>query len=91
VERRIRVRTETLARQFDRVLSVLRALGYVEGWGLTTKGTTLTRIYGEGDLLVGEALASGLLDDLRPSEVVALLSAVIYEGRERIPLSGDLP
>jgi ATP-dependent RNA helicase HelY len=91
VERRIRVRTETLARQFDRVLSVLRALGYVEGWGLTTKGTTLTRIYGEGDLLVGEALASGLLDDLRPSEVVALLSAVIYEGRERIPLSGEMP
>jgi ATP-dependent RNA helicase HelY len=91
VERRIRVRTETLARQFDRVLSVLRALGYVDGWGLTTKGTTLTRIYGEGDLLVGEALASGLLDDLRPSEVVALLSAVIYEGRERIPLSGEMP
>ena len=91
VERRIRVRTETLARQFDRVLSVLRALGYVEGWELTTKGTTLTRIYGEGDLLVGEALESGLLDDLRPSEVVALLSAVIYEGRERIPLSGEMP
>jgi ATP-dependent RNA helicase HelY len=91
VERRIRVRTETLARQFDRVLSVLRALGYVEGWELTTKGTTLTRIYGEGDLLVGEALASGLLDGLRPSEVVALLSAVIYEGRERIPLSGEMP
>ena len=91
VERRIRVRTETLARQFDRVLSVLRALGYVEGWELTAKGRTLTRIYGEGDLLVGEALASGLLEDLRPSEVVALLSAVIYEGRERIPLSGEMP
>jgi ATP-dependent RNA helicase HelY len=91
VERRIRVRTETLARQFDRVLSVLRALGYVEDWELTVKGQTLTRIYGEGDLLVGEALASGLLDELGPSEVVALLSAVIYEGRERIPLSGEMP
>ncbi|HEX5936724.1 MAG TPA: DEAD/DEAH box helicase [Actinomycetota bacterium] len=91
VERRIRVRTETLARQFDRVLSVLRDLGYVEGWSLTTKGRTLTRIYGEGDLLVGEALAAGLLDDLEPSEVVALLSAVIYEGRERVPLSGEMP
>ena len=38
VERRIRVRTETLARQFDRVLSVLRALGYVEEWELTHEG-----------------------------------------------------
>ena len=91
IERRIRVRTETLARQFDRVLSVLRALGYVDDWSLTTKGRTLTRIYGEGDLLVGEALDSGLLDDLRASEVVALLSAVIYEGRERVPLSGEMP
>jgi ATP-dependent RNA helicase HelY len=91
VERRIRVRTETLARQFDRVLSVLRDLGYVDGWSLTEKGRTLTRIYGEGDLLVGEAIAGGLLDDLVPSEVVSLLSAVIYEGRERIPLSGEMP
>ncbi len=91
VERRIRVRTETLARQFDRVLSVLIALGYVDGWSLTTKGRTLTRIYGEGDLLVGETLEAGLLDDLSPSEVVALLSAVIYEGRERVPLSGEMP
>jgi ATP-dependent RNA helicase HelY len=91
VERRIRVRTETLARQFDRVLSVLGTLGYVDGWALTTKGRTLTRIYGEGDLLVGEALESGLLDGLTPAEVVALLSAVVYEGRERIPLSGEMP
>jgi ATP-dependent RNA helicase HelY len=91
VERRIRVRTETLARQFDRVLSVLRDLDYVDGWSLSSKGRTLTRIYGEGDLLVGEALEAGLLDELRPSEVVAMLSAVIYEGRERIPLSGEMP
>jgi ATP-dependent RNA helicase HelY len=91
VERRIRVRTETLARQFDRVLSVLRTLGYVDGWTLTTKGRTLTRIYGEGDLLVGEALASGLLDGLGPAEVVAMVSTVVYEGRERVPLSGEMP
>jgi ATP-dependent RNA helicase HelY len=91
IERRIRVRTETLARQFDRVLSVLRDLGYVDAWALTAKGRTLTRIYGEGDLLVGEALASGLLDGLGPAEVVALVSTVVYEGRERVPLSGEMP
>jgi len=91
IERRIRVRTETLARQFDRVLSVLRELGYVDAWALTTKGRTLTRIYGEGDLLVGEALASGLFDGLGPAEVVALVSTVVYEGRERVPLSGEMP
>jgi ATP-dependent RNA helicase HelY len=91
VERRIRVRTETLARQFDRVLAVLEALGYVEGWSITDKGRTLSRVYGEGDLLVGETLATGLLDDLMPAEVAALLSTMVYEGRERVPLVGGMP
>lgn len=91
VERRIKVRTETLARQFDRVLSVLRDLGYVEGWELTDKGRRLTRIYGEGDLLVGELLAAGALEDLGQAEAAALVSSVVYEGRERTPLTGGMP
>jgi ATP-dependent RNA helicase HelY len=91
VERRIRVRTETLARQFDRVLSVLQELGYVEDWQVTGKGRTLSRVYGEADILVAEALDRGLFDDLSPSEVVALLSSAVYEGRERVPLSGEMP
>jgi ATP-dependent RNA helicase HelY len=91
VERRIRVRTETLARRFDRVLAVLRDLGYVQEWSLTPKGRTLTRIYGEGDVLIGEALATGLFDGLEPAEVAALVSTVVYEARERNPLPGKLP
>jgi ATP-dependent RNA helicase HelY len=91
VERRIRLRTETLARRFDRVLRVLEGLAYVDGWTLTEKGRRLTRIYGEGDLLVGEALAAGVLDGLSASEVAALVSTVVYESRERTPLPGILP
>ncbi len=91
VDRRIRVRTETLARRFDRVLGVLTELGYVDGWTLTDKGRRLTRIYGEGDLLVGEALAAGALEELEPSEIAALVSTVVYEARERTPLPGTLP
>ena len=90
-DRRIRHRTETLARQFDRVLAVLEALECVRGWELTDKGRRLTRIYGEGDLLVGELLDAHILDGLEPPEVAALLSTVIYEARERVPLPGDLP
>jgi len=91
VDRRIQIRTETLARQFDRVLAVLQALGYVDGWTITPKGRTLARIYGEGDLLVGESLAAGLFDGLSPPEVAALLSTVVYESRERVPTVGELP
>ena len=55
---------------------------------LTDKGRRLTRIYGEGDLLVGEAIDAGLLEALTPAEVAALVSTVVYEARERHPLTG---
>jgi ATP-dependent RNA helicase HelY len=80
-EQRIRGRTESLARQFDRVLRVLEAWGYVDGWALTDRGGRLARIYHESDLLVAECLAQGLLDDLSPPEVAALVSTFTYEPR----------
>ena len=53
-----------------------------------TKGRSLSRIYGEGDILVAEALSRGIFDGLEPAEVAAVLSSVVYEGRERVPLLG---
>jgi ATP-dependent RNA helicase HelY len=91
IDRRIRVRTETLARQFDRVLGVLEDLGYVADWKVTAKGRRLARIYGEGDLLVGEALDAGVLADASAGEAASLLSTVVYEARERTPLPTDMP
>jgi ATP-dependent RNA helicase HelY len=91
VDRRIRVRTETLGRRFDRVLAVLQELGYVDGWAVTDKGRRLARIYGEGDVLIGELLDVGLLEGVSPSEAAALVSTVVYEARERTPLPGQLP
>jgi ATP-dependent RNA helicase HelY len=70
---------------------VLDDLGYLRDWSLTDKGRRLTRIYGEGDLLVGEAIDAGLLDGLTPAEVAALVSTVVYEARERHPLTGRMP
>jgi ATP-dependent RNA helicase HelY len=91
VDRRIRTRTETLARQFDRVLGVLEDLGYVRAFSILPKGRTLARIYGEGDVLVAEALAEGLLEGISPSEAAALVSAIVYESRERVPREGRMP
>jgi ATP-dependent RNA helicase HelY len=81
LEQRIRGRTESLARQFDRVLRVLEAWGYVEGWSLTTAGERLVRVYHEADLLVTECLEQGLLDGLDPARLAALVSAFTYEPR----------
>jgi ATP-dependent RNA helicase HelY len=91
LERRIRSRTETLARQFDRVLRVLQRLGYVTGFTLTERGQRLARIYGEADILVAEALADGLLEGLSPAELAALVSAMVYESRERQPRAAIAP
>jgi ATP-dependent RNA helicase HelY len=81
LERSIRSRTESLARQFDRVLRVLEAWGYVAGWSLTASGERLARLYHECDLLVAEALDTGQLDDLDPAAVAALVSTFTYEAR----------
>jgi ATP-dependent RNA helicase HelY len=91
IERRVKTRTETLARQFERVLGVLEELGYVRDFAILPKGDVLSRIYGEGDILVAEALGEGLVTGLSPAETAALVSTVVYESRERVPRHADMP
>jgi ATP-dependent RNA helicase HelY len=91
IERRVKTRTETLARQFERVLGVLEELGYVRDFAILPKGDVLSRIYGEGDILVAEALGEGLVTGLSPAETAALVSTVVYESRERVPRQADMP
>ncbi|MFM7718378.1 MAG: hypothetical protein ACKO8G_02645 [Actinomycetota bacterium] len=91
LDRRIRTRTETLARRFDRVLAVLQTLGYVDGSAILPKGEMLSRIYGEADLLVAEAIGDGVLDDLPPAEAAAVVSTLVHESRERVPRPVEMP
>ena len=65
-ERRVRGRSESLARQFDRVLRVLEAWGYVDGWQLTDAGEQLARLYSETDLLLVEPQACRALCEEAP-------------------------
>jgi ATP-dependent RNA helicase HelY len=88
LERRVRGRSESLARQFDRVLGVLESWGYVDGWALTPAGVTLAGIYTETDLLLAESIREGLLDDLTVPELAAVVSCFTYERRGP---DGDAP
>ena len=81
MRREVRTRTESLARRFDRVLRLLEAWGYLEGWALTERGQVLARTYHESDLLVAEAMTSGLLDGLDPASLAGLVSCFTYEQR----------
>ena len=81
LRRRIEQRTNTVAREFDRVCEVLTALEYLDGDTVTERGQRLKRIYSDVDLLAAEALRHGLWDDLSPAGLAAALSALVYEAR----------
>jgi ATP-dependent RNA helicase HelY len=81
VRREVRSRTESLARRFDRVLRLLESWDYLDGWTLTRRGEVLARTYHECDLLVAEAMTSGVLDGLDPAALAGLVSCFTYEQR----------
>ena len=80
--RRVESRTNTVARQFDRVCGVLSDLGYLRGDEVTPAGRRLSRLYTELDLLAAESLREGLWDTLDPAELAACLSSLSYESRQ---------
>lgn len=83
--RQINDRTGNIARQFDRVTTVLEALGYVSrDAGLITIdswGHDLKQIFGERDLLVTECIRRKIWDDLDPASLAALIGSLVYEPR----------
>jgi ATP-dependent RNA helicase HelY len=81
LERGVASRNESLARQFDRVLGVLSAWGYVDGWDLTPAGELLTRLNTEGDLVLAEAVREGELDGLDAASTAAMVSLFTFQRR----------
>ncbi|GAA2481840.1 DEAD/DEAH box helicase [Streptomyces thermolineatus] len=81
LERRIEGRTNTIARTFDRVTAVLTELGYLKGDQVTEDGRRLARLYGELDLLASECLREGVWEELKPAELAACASALVFEAR----------
>ena len=81
LRRRVEQRTNTVARQFDRVCDVLTALDYLEGDTITDRGRHLMRLYSDMDLVAAESIRLGLWDDLSPSGLAAALSVLVFEAR----------
>ncbi|MDP3889680.1 RNA helicase [Nocardioides sp.] len=81
LKRRIESRTNTIAREFDRVCEVLTALEYLDGDDVTERGRRLMRIYSEMDLVAAESLRTGLWEGLSASELAGVLSVLVFEAR----------
>jgi ATP-dependent RNA helicase HelY len=79
--RRIEQRTNTVARQFDKVCEVLRVLGYLDGDTVTADGQRLQRVYSELDLLISECLREGVWAGLEPADLAAVVSGLTFESR----------
>ncbi len=84
LRRRDTERSNTIARAFDRICGVLLSLGYLAGERgdqVTPAGRTLTRIYGELDLVTAECVRHGVFDGLTVPQLAAVLSTLVYEAR----------
>ncbi len=77
--------TSGIKRIFRNVLSVLEKFDYLNVSDseniLTSKGELLTKIHSEQDLLLGEAIDRNVFSNLKPSELVSLVSGLTYESR----------
>lgn len=97
LQKKVAAATNSLARTFDRILTLLTERGYVEasselGMKVTEDGMLLARIYSESDLLVAECLRRGLWAGLKPAELAAVASAVLYESRgDTVSPTGEAP
>jgi ATP-dependent RNA helicase HelY len=77
--------TGSLVRRFARIRRVLGDLGYLDDVPApTAQGMVLARIYSDLDLLVAEAVRTGVLDDLDPPELAALAALVVFESRGEV-------
>ena len=78
--------TNSLARTFDRIVGLLTQRRFIEAGPdgalrVTDDGRLLARIYSESDLLVAECLRGGVWRGMKPAELAAVVSAVVYESR----------
>ncbi len=85
LEKKVAAATNSLARTFDRIVGLLTERGFIEGPAadphVTDHGRLLARIYSESDLLVAECLRTDAWAGLKPAELAAVVSAVLYETR----------
>ncbi len=102
LQERASKRTNTIARHFDRICTVLESLGYLAppdaagGEEVTPHGRRLARIYADLDLVTAECIRAGVFDGLTAAQLGAVLAAVIYEARRsddgaRSPRLPDAP
>ncbi|GAB96251.1 putative ATP-dependent helicase, partial [Kineosphaera limosa NBRC 100340] len=83
LRRRAQGRTNSVARTFERICSLLSRLGYLDETGdaVTPDGQRLARLYSERDLLTAQCLRHGVWDRLDAAGLAAAVSCLVHEPR----------
>lgn len=81
----IQRRTNVLRQDFERIINILRDLGYLKvnesGYSLNTPAHLLRRIHTESDLLLAQVLQKIDFSDIEPDLFSALMSTLVFESR----------
>ncbi len=88
---RVENRTYVIAKTFDQICRVLDHLNYIEGEKPTAQGKILTKIYAESDLLLTESIRLGLLDELNATDLLSVVSCMIFESRSAENIAPKIP
>ncbi|MFD8496457.1 DEAD/DEAH box helicase [Amycolatopsis sp. NPDC059657] len=98
LERKVAATTHSLARAFDRIRALLTERGYLtpvkkaaDGEHVTEDGKRLMRLYSESDLLAAECIRHGVWEGLKPAELAAVVSTLVFEARRDIAGEARLP
>ncbi|WP_353950058.1 DEAD/DEAH box helicase [Knoellia sp. S7-12] len=81
LKRKVEGRTNSVARVFDRICTVLTQLGYLEDDIVTERGERLRRLYTERDLLAAECLRHDVWKRLDAPGLAACVSTLVHEPR----------
>ena len=83
LQRKVEGRTNSVAKTFDRICTLLAQMGYLspDGDSVTPQGEHLRRLYTEKDLLAAECLRLGIWKRLEPAELAAVVSTLVHEPR----------
>ncbi|MHB1129024.1 MAG: DEAD/DEAH box helicase [Ilumatobacteraceae bacterium] len=85
LQRRADHSVQSVSRRFDDVVAHMEEWGYVSEWSLTERGTTLSRLFHESDMLIAEVVVNDLFEGLDAPSVAALASVFVYEHRSSDP------
>jgi ATP-dependent RNA helicase HelY len=85
LQERIDLRTNVIAKRFDRIQLILNKFGYITNDSIAGSGKILAKIYGETDLLIAESIQAGIFNQLSPADLVAVISSCVYESRNEEP------